>query len=253
LGTYRGLVGTSDGGPLRRSALIVGAVALVAGAFGLGRLSADDEPSSEALPRCSELQGQPADDEAAGCLTSDGAALQSYRFECGTSAEPPAADPAGEAAAESSITFIPDAGLVGASGEPWRRAGQGGRLAAFHRTPFLMLRADECAWLRSIPSDWPARPGCDLDEVRIDPVSLQGCETDQGYHPAVGRRCTYQDGDVRASWEQWWLGPSPAAGAPAPALETAGPPETWTLIAPTHRDDRCRVAPRDWPQEWRAP
>ena len=33
----------------------------------------------------------------------------------------------------------------------------------------------------------------------------------------------------RTAWEQWWLD-ALIAGGPAPAVETAGPTETWTLI-----------------------
>jgi hypothetical protein len=216
-------------------------------------LAACTDASSEAdappgVPRCSDLADTSFDADLAGtgCVTADGAALQGYRFECLDSSNPPM--PGASVDRDSQVMLIPDAGLVGISGGPWQELGE---LAAFHRTPYNMLLGTECRWLRSIPSDWPIRVTCDLDGVGIDFVSLQGCERDGVYYAAVGRSCTYQDGDQTSFWEQWWLEP-PVGDAPAAGVETAGPPETWTLIDSEHRDERCGVPPSDWPADWRA-
>ena len=219
------------------------ALAAVFAAAACSDASREADPPS--VPRCEDLADTTfaVDHAETGCVTADGAALQGYRFECLDAVSDGPVDPLRQ------VMLIPDAGLVATSGQPWQELGE---LAAYHRTPFNMLLGAgiECTGLRSVPSDWPIRVGCDLDEVRIDFVSLQGCELDGVYYATVGRSCTYQDGDQTSSWEQWWLDAS-VAGGPAPAVETAGPPETWTLIDSVHRNERCEVPPSEWPDDWR--
>jgi hypothetical protein len=230
---------------------LLGVCLALACAFGLGRLSSSigSDDSRAPLPQCADLPGVELDAglSGTGCITSDGAALQGYRFECLKSSEPLKAR--SEVGPGPQVVLIPDAGLIARSGQSWKKLSD---LAAFHRTPFFVVGQNECAGLRSIPSDWPVRVGCDLDEVRIDLVSLQGCERDGIYYAAIGRLCNYQDGDQRSFWEQWWIDdPDRDVDHATVALETAGPPETWTLIGDLHREERCRVAPKEWPEEWK--
>lgn len=213
------------------------------------------DAGSSALPACAELAGtelgelgeDPAWD---GCLTDGGAAVRSYRYECsGLRGLLPGSGREQELADEAAVVFLPDAGLMAATGQPWVES-RGAR-AAYLRTPFAMLVEYRCDELRSLPHDGMVSAGCDLDDVPLDLFGTQGCTRDGQYYSAVGRTCSYPDFDVYTSWEQWSIEVPDFRGVEGVIVLESGPDEQWWMVPAASRDERCATPPDDWDPAWR--
>lgn len=219
-----------------------------------GVATAGPRPS---LPWCRDLPGTevetgPTGPGWDGCLTSNGAAVQSARYQCSGAQRTVPSDGTEEDLADvANVVLIPDAGLlgVGAAAQQWHDQEYS---AAYHRTPFRMLVPHyRCRELRSLAHEGLAISRCDLDATPVNLFTSQGCETDGVYYPAVGRLCEYLDGDTMAQWEQWWMdGPVRDYGTGPLTIESR-PDGLWALTPPDHRDDRCETDPDAWEASWR--
>ncbi|SDE35630.1 hypothetical protein SAMN05660485_00683 [Blastococcus fimeti] len=213
-----------------------------------------DDAGASALPACAELAGTglgPLDEDPAwnGCLTADGAAVRSYRYEC--SGLRWISFPSGDEQrlGDGHVVFLPDAGLTGAEGQPW--VGEPGVRPGYLRTPFAMLVMYRCDELRSLPHDGMQPPSCDLDDVPLDLLATQGCTLEGEHHAAVGRSCSYPDFDIGVSWEQWSIA-VPGLGGPGDAtVLESGPDEQWWMVPGQYRDERCATPPDEWDPAWR--
>lgn len=208
---------------------------------------------SAALPACADLARTelgPLDDDPAwnGCLTEDGAAVRSYRYECSglRASSVPRGEELGD---EAAVVFLPDAGLLATTGQPWTSA-QNARMA-YLRTPFGMLAAYRCDELRSLPHDGVATVGCDLDDVPLDLLTTQGCTREGQYYAAVGRTCSYPDFDIGVSWEQWSIDVPDFRGVDDEMVLESGPDEQWWAVPAAFRDQRCTTPPDEWDPAWR--
>jgi hypothetical protein len=209
-------------------------------------------PSS--LPACADLAGTPLgplgeDTGWNGCLTDDGAAVQSYRYECSGLRRLLA--PRGEERLddESAVVFVPDAGLVAATGQDWVRKPRDSH-PAYLRTPFAMLVPYRCDDLRSLPHDGKVLASCDLDDVPLDLHTTQGCRHEGEVRVAVGRTCGYFDFDITVSWEQWSIEAPDLPGRDDDIVLESGPDEQWWAVPAAHRDQRCATPPDEWDPAW---
>lgn len=208
-----------------------------------------------ALPACADLPGtelgELGEDPAwNGCLTDGGAAVRSYRYECSGLRRILA--PRGEErlADEAAVVFLPDAGLIAATGQDWVESP--GIWPAYLRTPFAMLVAYRCDELRSLPHEGMEPASCDLDDVPLDLLTTQGCSSQEGqYYAAVGRTCGYFEFDVTVSWEQWSIDVPDHRGVDDEIVLESGPDEEWWMVPGQYRDERCATHPDDWDPAWR--
>lgn len=214
------------------------------------------EAAPAAIPACSELLGTelgPVGEDPAwnGCVTDGGAAVRSYGYECsGLRGLLPGSGREQELADEAAVVFLPDAGLMAATGQPW----VGSRMAeiAFLRTPLTMLVEYRCDELRSLPPpDGIVTVDCSLDDVPLDLPTTQGCTREGQYHAAVGRPCGYIDGDTGVPWEQWSVEPPPFGGPDDTTVLESGPDEQWWMVPGQYRDERCSTHPDEWDPAWR--
>ncbi len=209
-----------------------------------------------AVRACSELLGielGPVGEDPAwnGCVTDGGAAVRSYGYECsGLRGLLPGSGREQELADEAAVVFLPDAGLMAATGQPWVAS----RMAhtAFLRTPFAMLVEYRCDELRSLPPlDGIVTVDCALDDVPLDLVTTQGCTSEGQHYAAVGRTCGYPDFDTTTSWEQWSIEVPPFGGPDDTTVLESGPDEQWWMVPGQYRDERCSTHPDDWGPAWR--
>lgn len=237
-----------------RGVVAVVLAAVLVGAVATG-LALGARADSSSLPACADLAGTRLGslDEGPGwqgCLTEGGAAVQSYRYECSglRRVSPPNGDEE-RLADEAAVVFLPDAGLVAATGQDWVRSPYPSYPAV---TPFAMLMPYRCDELRSRPHDDLAPVGCSLDELPLDLRSTQGCSQDGAYHAAVGRTCVYPDWDIGVLWEQWSIDVPDRAGRPDAYVLESDPDELWQMTVPEgHRDERCSTHPDAWDPAWR--
>ena len=208
---------------------------------------------SSSLPGCEELVGTELgalDEDPAwnGCVTDGGAAVRSYRYECSGLRE--SLVPRGERrlADEAAVVFLPDAGLLGATGQPWVPV-QNAR-AAFLRTPFAMLVSYRCDELRSLPHDGMGPVDCAFDDIPLDLLTTAGCTREGTHYAAVGRTCGYVDGDQGVVWEQWSIEVPLLGGPDVTTVVESGPDEQWWMVPGQHRDERCSTHPDEWDEAW---
>lgn len=236
---------------------IAALLTIVAAALAVALLDRDLDIAAaggSTLPRCAELPGSELgprgkDPSWGGCTTDEGVAVQSYVYECaGLRVITP---PRGERrlAEKAAVVVIPDAGVVGAAGQPWQERDH---RTSFLRTPFAMLVPFRCDGLRSLPHDGVDTARCDLDGVPIDLFTTEGCGGDGGHHDAVGRQCRYTDGDQGVTWEQWWIDGLDMDRGGGPATLESGPDELWAVMPVRHRDERCANGPDEWDSAWRS-
>jgi len=215
----------------------------------------DDAGEAGALPACAELLGTELGDVNEdpawnGCVTDGGAAVRSYGYEC--SGLRASLVPSGERrlADEAAVVFLPDAGLMAATGQPWVES----RMAqtAFLRTPLTMLVQYRCDELRSLPPpDGIVSVDCAIDDVPLDLSTTQGCTREGQYYAAVGRPCGYTDWDTGVPWEQWSIEPPPFGGPDDTTVLESGPDEQWWMVPGQYRDERCSTHPDEWDEAWR--
>jgi len=210
---------------------------------------------SAALPTCADLDGTrlgaPGEDPAwNGCLTGEGVAVQSYRYACsglrdvgGSRGRSPLAD-------ESGVVFLPDAGLVAATGREWSGTARDSH-PAYLRTPFALSVPYPCDALRSLPHDGTVLASCDLDDVPLDLFSTQGCRHEGEVRTAVGRMCGYVDFDTTVPWEQWSIEAPDLPGRDDDVVLESGPDEQWWAVPAAYRDQRCATPPDQWDPAWR--
>jgi hypothetical protein len=218
------------------------------------RATGAHEADVAALPACAERLGTElgavGEDPAwNGCVTDGGAAVRSYGYECSGLRESLA--PRGEQwlADEAAVVFLPDAGLMSATSQPWVES----RMAqsAFLRTPLTMLVHYRCDELRSLPpQDGIVSVDCALDDVPLDLVTTQGCVLEGQFYAAVGRVCSYPDFDLTTSWEQWSIDVPDLRGVEDEMVLESGPDEQWWAVPAAHRDERCSTPPDEWDQTW---
>ncbi|MBN1094098.1 hypothetical protein JKP75_16985 [Blastococcus sp. TML/M2B] len=238
--------------PARRLVVAVVAGLLVGGLLTWLVVRDRSADVAAALPACDEMAGVElgalGEDPAwNGCLTGDGAAVQSYRYECSSLRESLVPRVERELADESAVVFLPDVGLMAAEGQPWVEARSA--QAAFLRTPFAMSAHYRCDELRSLPpADGIDAVDCALDDVPLDLVTTQGCSREGEVHPAVGRPCSYPDFDMNTSWEQWSI---EVPGLGGGLVLESGPDEQWWMVPGEFRDERCSTAPAEWADAWR--
>jgi hypothetical protein len=243
----------------RRLVAVVLAVALVGAVVSwlvLRTVGGDDAGAAvgAAVPVCADLPetelGPFGEDPAwNGCLTDDGAAVRSYRYECSGLRESLAPRGERELADEAAVVFLPDAGLMAATGQPWvevRNARQ-----AYLRTPFAMLVTYRCDELRSLRHEGMEPGACDLDDVPLDLHTTQGCSQDDRQYAAVGRTCGYVDFDITVVWEQWSIDVPEVPGVDDDLVLESGPDEQWWMVPERHRDERCSTPPDEWDPAWR--
>lgn len=236
--------------------VVAGGAVLSFGDQGVEHGVATAEPQSS-LPLCRDLPGTevetgPTGPGWNGCLTSNGAAVQSSRYQCsGLRRMVPSEGTEVHLADVANVALIPDAGLLGVDVDGQQWYGQEFS-TAYHRTPFRMLAPHyRCRELRSLAHEGLAISRCDLDATPVNLFTTQGCETDGAYYPAVGRMCEYLDGDIMAQWEQWWMdGPVRDYGTGPLTIESR-PDGLWALTPPNHRDERCETDPDAWDPSWR--
>ncbi|MBJ7453400.1 MAG: hypothetical protein JHC71_15165 [Blastococcus sp.] len=218
------------------------------------RASGAESSDRSSLPDCGELVGTRlgalGEDPAwNGCLTDDGAAVQSYRYEC--SGLRKSTPPGGEdlLAAESAVLFLPDAGLVAATGQEWSGTARDSH-PAYLRTPFALSVPYRCDEFRSLPDDSRVLASCDLDDVPLDLYSTQGCRHEGEVRVAVGRMCGYFEFDITVSWEQWSIEKPDLPGRDDDMVLESGPDEQWWAVPAAYRDQRCATPPDEWDPAW---
>ena len=184
-----------------------------------------------------------------GCLTDDGAAVQSYRYECSglRKSTPPSGED--QLAAESAVLFLPDAGLVAAPGQEWSGTARDSH-PAYLRTPFALSVPYRCDEFRSLPDDSRVLASCDLDDVPLDLYSTQGCRHEGEVRVAVGRMCGYFEFDITVSWEQWSIEKPDLPGRDDDMVLESGPDEQWWAVPAAYRDQRCATPPDEWDPAW---
>jgi len=219
------------------------------------RASGAAPAESSPLPDCGELAGTrlgPVDEDPGwnGCLTAEGAAVQSFRYECSGLRDVSAPRSADPLADESAVVFIPDAGLVAATGQDWSRTPRDSH-PSYLRTPFALSVPHRCDELRSLPHDATVLASCDLDDVPLDLHTTQGCRQDGRIHPALGRTCGYVDFDTTVTWEQWSVEAPDLPGRHDDRVLESGPDEQWWDVPAAHRDERCATPPEEWDPAWR--
>ncbi len=232
---------------------VVLAVVLV-GAVATGVALRARGADSQALPSCAELAGTRlgalGEDPAwNGCVTDTGAAVPSYRYECSGLREVSAPGGRAPLADESAVVFLPDAGLVAATGQEWSGTARDSQ-PAYRRTPFALSVPYRCDELRSVPDDSKVLAGCDLDDVPLDLHSTQGCRHDGEVRAAVGRTCGYVDFDLTVSWEQWSIEAPDLPGRDDDIVLESGPDEQWWAVPAAYRDQRCATPPDAWDPAW---
>lgn len=216
----------------------------------------DEQAGASSLPACADLVGTrlgPLGAEGPGwngCLTGGGAAVRSYRYECSGLRDVSAPRGADPLADEAVIVFLPDAGLVAATGQDWAGRSRD-QYPAYLRTPFALSVPYRCDQLRSLPHDGMVLAGCDLDDVPLDLHSTQGCRQDGEVRTAVGRMCGYFDFDLTVTWEQWSIEKPDLPGRDDDRVLESGPDEQWWDVPAQYRDQRCAAPPDQWDPAWR--
>ena len=242
-----------------RGVAVVGAMVL-AGAVVTGlvlRAQGDDAggADSSSLPACADLEGTRlgalGEDPAwNGCLTDEGVAVQSYRYECSGLRDVSARGGEDLLADGSAVVFLPDAGLVAAPDREWSGTGRDSH-PAFLRTPFALSVPYRCDELRSLAHDSAVLADCALDDVPLDLYGTQGCRHEGEVRAAVGRMCGYFEFDLTVSWEQWSIGAPDLPGRDDDIVLESGPDEQWWAVPAAFRDQRCSTPPDEWAPEWR--
>lgn len=218
------------------------------------RASGAEATGSSSLSACADLGetrlGPSGEDPGwHGCLTDGGAAVQSYRYECSGLRDVSAPRGADPLADEATVVFIPDAGLVAATGQDWYRTPRDSH-PAYLRTPFALSVPYRCDELRSLPHDGLVLAGCDLDDVPLDLLTTQGCMHEGTVRAAVGRTCGYVDFDITVSWEQWSIEAPDLPGRDDDIVLESGPDEQWWAVPAAFRDERCTTPPDEWDPAW---
>lgn len=214
-----------------------------------------DQAGRGALPACTDLPGTrvgPLGDDPGwnGCVTDDGAAAQSHRYECSDLRR--GLVPRGEEklADEAPVVLLPDARMVAAAEHDWVRSPYPWYPAG-RDTPFAMLVPYRCDELRSLPHDGVAPVHCSLDEVALDLRTTQGCTLQGRYYAAVGRTCGYFEFATTVSWVQWSIDPPDFNGREDAFVLESGPDEQWQAAPAAHRDERCSTPLDEWDPSWR--
>ena len=241
----------------RRVAPFVLAVVLAGSAviwLALRVSGAESADRSSELPDCGDLAGTrlgPLGKDSGwnGCLTDERAAVQSYRYECSGLRESVAPRGENQLADESAVMFLPDAGLVAATGQDWSRTARDSH-PAFLRTPFALSVPYRCDELRSLPHESKVLADCGLDDVPLDLLSTQGCRHEGEVRVAVGLMCGYFEFDITVSWEQWFIEAPDLPGRDDDMVLESGPDEQWWAVPAAYRDQRCTTPPDEWNPAW---